>query len=55
VHLRDLLFADGTALQSASTAEAFLHLPKAERDALVREAKASRVFRRLVDDVDVDP
>jgi hypothetical protein len=55
LHLRDLLLSDGTAVQSAANAEAFLHLPKEERDAHLREAKASRVFRRLVDDVDVDP
>jgi hypothetical protein len=55
LHLRDLLFADGTAVRTAVTADAFLQLPKEERDELVREAKASRVFRRLIDDVDVDP
>ena len=54
LHLRDLLFADGSIAQSAATGDAFLASPENERDALIREAKSSRVFRRLVDDVDVE-
>jgi hypothetical protein len=54
LHLRELLFADGSVAQSAATSDAFLASPENERDALIREARSSRVFRRLVDDVDVD-
>ncbi len=52
--LRGLLFADGGLAGSVASTEAFLATPERERDALIREAKSSRVFRRLVDDADID-
>jgi hypothetical protein len=54
LHLRDVLLADSTTIQAALNAEAFLNAPESERDAHIREAKTSRVFRRLVDDADVE-
>jgi hypothetical protein len=52
--LRGLLFADGAVAGSVASSEAFLANPERERDALIREAKTSGVFRRLVDDADVE-
>jgi hypothetical protein len=54
LHLRDLFLVDGSAARSARAADAYLSLPQDERDALIREAKESRIFRRLVDDADVE-